>query len=93
MSGSKGERSNSKGGKVYDMLEELSYEELLQEMSAEQQKVFADLQTISSDCSSSLWFSTGINIYHVFGEDLGGKVFLFDLAEQDAARERENALA
>ena len=44
-------------------------------MSAEQREVFTDLQTKSSDCSSSQWFSIGIDIYHVFGAELGGKVF------------------
>ena len=57
------------------MLEELPEEELLQQMSAEQREVFADLKTKSSDCSSSQWFSIGIDIYHVFGAELGGKVF------------------
>ena len=75
MSSGKGKRASGKGGKSYAMLEELSKGELLQQMSAEQREVFADLQTKSSDCSSSQWFSIGIDIYHVFGAELGGKVF------------------
>ena len=75
MSSGKGKRTSGKGGKSYAMLEELSEGELLQQMSAEQREVFADLQTKSSDCSSSQWFSIGIDIYHVFGVELGGKVF------------------
>ena len=75
MSSGKGKRTSGKGGKSYAMLEELSEGELLQQMSAEQREVFADLQTKSSDCSSSQWFSIGIDIYHVFGAELGGKVF------------------
>ena len=75
MSSGKGKRTSGKGGKSYAMLEELSKGELLQQMSAEQREVFADLQTKSSDCSSSQWFSIGIDIYHVFGVELGGKVF------------------
>ena len=75
MSSGKGKRTSGKGGKSYAMLEELPEEELLQQMSAEQREVFADLKTKSSDCSSSQWFSIGIDIYHVFGAELGGKVF------------------
>ena len=75
MSSGKGKRASGRGGKSYAMLEELSKGELLQQMSAEQREVFADLQTKSSDCSSSQWFSIGIDIYHVFGVELGGKVF------------------
>lgn len=75
MSSGKGKRTSGKGGKSYAMLEELPEGELLQQMSAEQREVFADLKTKSSDCSSSQWFSIGIDIYHVFGAELGGKVF------------------
>ena len=75
MSGGKGKQTSGKGGKSYAMLEERPEEELLRQMSAEQREVFADLETKSSDCSSSQWFSIGIDIYHVFGAELGGKVF------------------
>ena len=75
MSSSKGKRASGKGSKSYVMLEELSEEELLRQMSVEQRVVFTDLKTKSSDCSNSQWFSIGIDIYHVFGAELGGKVF------------------
>ena len=75
MSSGKVKRTSGKGGKSYTMLEEVSEKELLQQMSAEQRAAFADLKTKSSDCSSSQWFSIGIDIYHVFGAELGGKVF------------------
>ncbi len=75
MSSGKGKRIRGKSAKGYVLLEELSEEELLQQMSAEQREVFADLKTKSSDCSSSQWFSIGIDVYHVFGAELGGKVF------------------
>lgn len=75
MSSGKGKRASSKSGKSYAMLEELPEEELLPQMSVEQREVFADLKTKSSDCSSSQWFSIGIDIYHIFGAELGGKVF------------------
>ena len=75
MSSGKGKRTSGKGNNSYSMLEELSEEELLRQMSVEQREVFADLKTKSSDCSSSQWFSIGIDIYHVFGAELGGKVF------------------
>lgn len=75
MSSGKGKRASGKSGKSYAMLEELPEEELLPQMSVEQREVFADLKTKSSDCSSSQWFSIGIDIYHVFGAELGGKVF------------------
>ena len=77
MSSGKGERTNGKGGKSFAMLEELSEEELLQQMSAEQREVFADLiKTKSPHWKKNRWQTIGINIFHVFGADLGGKVFL-----------------
>ena len=78
MSSGKGKRASGKGGKSYAMLEELSEEELLQQMSAEQREVFADLEkTKSPHWKKNRWLSAGIDIYHVFGADLGGKVFLY----------------
>ena len=78
MSSGKGKRASGKGGKSYAMLEELSEEELLQQMSAEQREVFADLKkTKSPHWKKNRWLSAGIDIYHVFGADLGGKVFLY----------------
>lgn len=77
MSSGKGKRASGRGGKSYAMLEELSEEELLQQMSAEQQEVFDDLiKTKSPHWKKNRWQTIGINIFHVFGADLGGKVFL-----------------
>ena len=78
MSSGKGKRTSGKGGKSYAMLEELSEGELLQQMSAEQREVFADLiKTKSPHWKKNRWLSVGIDIFHVFGADLGGKVFLY----------------
>ena len=77
MSSGKGKRTSGKGGKSYAMLEELSKGELLQQMSAEQREVFDDLiKTKSPHWKKNRWQTIGINIFHVFGADLGGKVFL-----------------
>lgn len=56
-------------------IEEMSEEMLLDEMTAEQRLVFADLKNLSCECDAAEWFSTGINIWHVFGDELGGSVF------------------
>lgn len=56
-------------------IEEMSEEMLLDEMATEQRLVFSDLKNISCECSAAEWFSTGINIWHVFGDELGGSVF------------------
>lgn len=56
-------------------IEEMSEEMLLDEMTTEQRLVFSDLKNISCECSAAEWFSTGINIWHVFGDELGGSVF------------------
>lgn len=78
MSSGKGKRASGKGGKSYAMLEELSEEELLQQMSTEQREVFANLEkTKSPNWKHKTWLSVGIDIFHVFGADLGGKVFLY----------------
>jgi|GEM_PF-1335868 hypothetical protein len=65
-------------------LEWLSEEEMLSHMSDVQRLIFEDLKTMSSDCSQSEWFRTGIDIKHVFGGynddtdiDLGGSVWLW----------------
>ena len=77
-SSGKGKRASGKDGKSYTMLEELPEEELLQQMSAEQREVFADLEkTKSPHWKQKRWLSVGIDIFHVFGADLGGKVFLY----------------
>lgn len=78
MSSGKGKRASGKGGKSYAMQEELSEEELLQQMSPEQREVFANLEkTKSPNWKHKTWLSVGIDIFHVFGADLGGKVFLY----------------
>ena len=60
------------------MLEGLSEDLLKQKMSDKQREVFADLKTISSDyCGARAWFRTGLDIYQVFGDELGGSVFLW----------------
>lgn len=51
--------------------------ELLERMNSAQRKIFDDLKTISPDCTRQEWFSVGLDIYHVFGDDLGGDVFRF----------------
>ena len=55
--------------------EDCSEDKLLAQMSEPQKEVFADLKTISSDCSHGPWISVGIDILHVFGANLGGFVF------------------
>lgn len=59
------------------LLDEMDELDLLPRMSDAQKEVFADLKTISSDCTRQEWFSVGLNIWHVFGDDLGGDVFRF----------------
>lgn len=77
MSGGKIGHVSGKRGKDYAMLEDHSDSELVSQMSVEQQVVFADLQGLSCECPAPQWFSIGLDIYHVFGEELGGQVFLF----------------
>ncbi|WP_125116775.1 hypothetical protein [Agathobaculum sp. Marseille-P7918] len=78
MSRGKGKHASSKGNRSYPMLEERSEEALLQQMSAEQRRVFADLKEKKSpNWKQKKWLSVGIDIFHVFGADLGGKVFLY----------------
>ena len=73
MDGSNGKRQST--GRNTPLLDKVSEESLRQEMTDKQQKVFDDLKTQSSDCSREQWFSIGIDIFHVFGAELGGKVF------------------
>ena len=73
MDGSSGKRQCT--GRNTPLLDKVSEESLRQEMTDKQQKVFDDLKTQSSDCSREQWFSIGIDIFHVFGAELGGKVF------------------
>ena len=73
MDGSSGKRQCT--GRNTPLLDKVSEESLRQEMTDKQQTVFDDLKTQSSDCSREQWFSIGIDIFHVFGAELGGKVF------------------
>ena len=50
---------------------------LLEHMNSAQREIFDDLKTLSPDCTREEWFSIGLNIWHVFGDDLGGDVFRF----------------
>lgn len=78
MSRGKGKRTSGKGNNSYSVLKELSKEELLRQMSVEQREVFADLEkTKSPNWKKNRWLSVGIDIFHVFGADLGGKIFLY----------------
>ena len=65
-------RAADSGAVVLDEKDEL---ELLPRMNDAQREIFDDLKTISSDCTHGEWFSIGLNIWHVFGDDLGGGVF------------------
>lgn len=65
-------RAADGGAVVLDEKDEL---ELLPRMNDAQREIFDDLKTISSDCTRGEWFSIGLNIWHVFGDDLGGGVF------------------
>lgn len=56
---------------------ELEESELFAKMDEKQKEIFADLKTISTDCTYSQWYYTGIDIYCVFGADLGGEVFFW----------------
>ena len=56
---------------------ELEEFELIAKMDAKQKRIFADLKTISTDCDRKEWYKTGIDIYCVFGADLGGEVFFW----------------
>ena len=92
MSSGKGKRTSGKGGKSYAMLEELSEGELLQQMSAEQREVFDDLiKTKSPHWKKNRWLSVGIDIFHVFDADLGGKVFLYWSKPGETFRPRDCA--
>lgn len=61
-------------GAVPDGVDEL---DLLPRMNDAQKEIFDDLKTLSPDCTRSEWFSIGLNIWHVFGDELGGDVFHF----------------
>lgn len=59
------------------VLDEKDEPELLPRMNDAQREIFDDLKTLSPDCTREEWFSIGLNIWHVFGDDLGGDVFRF----------------
>ena len=54
-----------------------SEQDLLSRMDKAQKKIFEHLKTISPDCTRSEWFSIGLNIWHIYGDELGGDVFRY----------------
>lgn len=59
-------------------LEGLPEYALHHQMTEKQQAVFDDLkENYSSDCTKQEWYRIGLDIYHVFGDELGGSVFLW----------------
>lgn len=74
--GQHGTRRKAADGRAV-VLDEKDELELLPRMNDAQREIFNDLKTISSDCTRGEWFSIGLNIWHVFGDDLGGDVFRF----------------
>lgn len=74
--GQRGNRRKS-GNREVVLLEEKDELELLSRMSGRQQNVFDNLKMISSDCPREEWFRIGIDIWNIFGDDLGGDVFRF----------------
>ena len=74
--GGHGTRSRAGSNRAV-LLDEMDELDLLPRMSDVQKEVFADLKTMSSDCTRGEWFSIGLNIWHVFGDNLGGDVFRF----------------
>lgn len=65
-----------KNHKTYNFFKEVSEEEIKAQMTDRQKAVFDDLKTnYSPDCTREEWFSRGLDIYHVFGDELGGSVF------------------
>ena len=92
MSSGKGKRASGKGSKSYAVLEEFPEGELLQQMSAEQREVFDELiKTKSPHWKKNRWLSVGIDIFHVFDADLGGKVFLYWSKPGETFRPRDCA--
>ena len=57
--------------------EELDELDLLPRMNDAQKEIFEHLKGISSDCTRGEWFSIGLDIWQVFGDDLGGDVFRY----------------
>ena len=73
---SKAVRTTRSNG-AWTPLPECSAEELTAQMTDCQRVVFDDLKGYSSDCDRERWFSLGLDIYHAFGAELGGGVFLW----------------
>lgn len=75
---------------------ELEESELIAKMDEKQKEIFADLKTISETCSRTEWYKTGIDIYCIFGADLGGEVFFWwskpykNFDKQDCCNEWES---
>ena len=59
----------------FTTLKDMTEAEVKQQMNDKQKAVFEDLKAISPDCSREIWFSIGLDIYHAFGDELGGSVF------------------
>ncbi|MCM1149394.1 MAG: PriCT-2 domain-containing protein [Butyricicoccus sp.] len=78
MGAGQGESRHEAGKKRAVPLDELDEADLLSRMNDAQNEIFNDLITnYSPDCKREKWFSVGINIWHVFGDDLGRDVFRF----------------
>ena len=58
-------------------IEGLPHDVLIEQMTKEQWIIFEDLKTISPNCTQREWYRTGVDIKHIFGEELGGSVFLY----------------
>lgn len=58
-------------------LDEKDEQELLPRMNEAQKEIFEHLKDISPDCTRGEWFSIGLDIWQVFGDDLGGDVFRY----------------
>lgn len=74
MDGGGGTKTSKSGNRVAP-LQRVSEQDLRERMNERQQLVLADLKTMSADCNRGPWFSIGLDIYHVFGAELGGMVF------------------
>lgn len=74
MDGGGGTKTSKSGNRVAP-LQRVSEQGLRERMNERQQLVLADLKTMSADCNRGPWFSIGLDIYHVFGAELGGLVF------------------
>ena len=57
--------------------EELGELDLLPRMNDAQKETCEHLKGISPDCTRGEWFNIGLDIWQVFGDDLGGDVFRY----------------